>query len=75
MHTGIITSLQAAIGHYGNLTTSAQNNSNLDPRLKPNEIGQQLNLNATEINAVIAFLKTLSGTDVYTNRKWSNPFN
>lgn len=75
MHTGIITSLQAAIGHYGNLTTAAQNNSNLDPRLKPNGIGQQLNLNATEINAVIAFLKTLSGTDVYTNQKWSNPFN
>lgn len=75
MHTGIITSLQAAIGHYGNLTTAAQNNSNLDPRLKPNGIGQQLNLNATEINAMIAFLKTLSGTDVYTNEKWSNPFN
>ena len=75
MHTGIITSLQAAIGHYGNLTTAAQNNSNLDPRLKPNGIGQQLNLNATEINAMIAFLKTLSGTDVYTNQKWSNPFN
>lgn len=75
MHTGVITSLQAAIGHYGNLTTAAQNNSNLDPRLKPNGIGQQLNLNATEINAMIAFLKTLSGTDVYTNEKWSNPFN
>ena len=75
MHTGIITSLQAAIGHYGNLTTAAQNNSNLDPRLKPNGIGQQLNLNATEMDAVIAFLKTLSGTDVYTNQKWSNPFN
>lgn len=75
MHTGVITSLQAAIGHYGNLTTAAQNNSNLDPRLKPNGNGQQLNLNATEINAMIAFLKTLSGTDVYTNEKWSNPFN
>ena len=75
MHTGIITSLQAAIGHYGNLTAAAQNNSNLDPRLKPNGIGQQLNLNATEMDAVIAFLKTLSGTDVYTNQKWSNPFN
>lgn len=75
MHTGVITSLQAAIGHYGNLTTSAQNNSNLDPRLKPNGLGQQLNLNATEVNAVIAFLKTLSGTDVYTNEKWANPFN
>ena len=74
MHTGIITTLQAAIGHYGNMTNNL-NNTNLDPRLKPNGLGQQLNLNATEINAVIAFLKTLSGTDVYTNRKWSNPFN
>lgn len=74
MHTGIITTLQAAIGHYGNLTNSLVN-PNLDPRLKPNGFGQQLNLNATEINATIAFLKTLSGTDVYTNSKWSNPFN
>ena len=74
MHTGVIATLQASIGHYGNLTTAAMNNPNLDPRLKPNGIGQQLNLNATEINAVIAFLKTLSGNDVYTNEKWSDPF-
>ena len=75
MHTGVITTLQAAIGHYGNLTNAALNNTNLDPRLKPNGVGQQLNLTATEVNAVIAFLKTLSGSDVYTNSKWSNPFN
>lgn len=75
MHTGVITSLQASIGHYGNLTTQAINNPNLDPRLKPGGIGQQLNLTANEVNAVIAFLKTLSGTDVYTNPKWSDPFN
>lgn len=75
MHTGVITTLQASIGHYGNLTNQAINNPNLDPRLKPNGIGQQLNLTANEVNAVIAFLKTLSGTDVYTNTKWSDPFN
>lgn len=74
MHTGVITTLQASIGHYGNLTNQAINNPNLDPRLKPNGIGQQLNLTANEVNAVIAFLKTLSGTDVYTNSKWSDPF-
>ncbi|MFY8187298.1 MAG: cytochrome-c peroxidase [Flavobacterium sp.] len=74
MHTGVIATLQASIGHYGNLTAAAMNNPNLDPRLKPNGVGQQLNLNANEVNAVIAFLKTLSGTDVYTNEKWSNPF-
>lgn len=74
MHTAIIKDLQAAIGHYGNLTTAAQNNSNLDNRLKPNGIGQQLHLTAPEINAVIAFLKTLSGTSIYSDKKWSNPF-
>jgi cytochrome c peroxidase len=74
MHTGVITTLQQAIGHYGTINI-APGNTNLDPRLRPNGVGQQLNLTATEVNAVIAFLRTLSGTDVYTNTKWSNPFN
>ena len=74
MHTGVITSLQAAIGHYGDLSNAAANNPNLDPRLKPNGRGQQLNLRSNEVDAVIAFLKTLSGNDVYTNTKWSTPF-
>jgi cytochrome c peroxidase len=72
MHTAVIKDLQAAIGHYGNLTNAANNNPNLDPRLKPNGIGQQLQLNQQEVQSVIAFLKTLSGSDVYTNKKWSN---
>lgn len=74
MHSGVITTLQAAIGHYGNLTAAVSNNTNLAPRLKPNGFGQQLHLTAPEVNAVIAFLKTLSGNDVYVNAKWSNPF-
>jgi cytochrome c peroxidase len=74
MHTGVITSLQQAIGHYGTINIAPGNN-NLDPRLRPGGVGQQLNLTATEVNSVIAFLRTLSGSDVYTNPKWSNPFN
>ncbi|MGX7666459.1 cytochrome-c peroxidase [Flavobacterium pedocola] len=73
MHTGVITSLQAAIGHYGTINL-APGNSNLDPRLRPGGNGQRLNLTANEVNSVIAFLRTLSGTDVYVNPKWSNPF-
>ncbi len=73
MHTGVITSLQAAIGHYGTINI-APGNSNLDPRLMPNGFGQQLHLTATEVNSVIAFLRTLSGTAVYTDERWSNPF-
>lgn len=73
MHTGVITTLQAAIGHYGTITVGA-NNTLLDPRLKPNGFGQKLNLTSAEVNAVIAFLKTLSGTQVYTDARWSDPF-
>lgn len=73
MHTGVITTLQAAIGHYGTINL-APGNTNLDPRLRPNGFGQQLHLTATEVNSVIAFLRTLSGTAVYTDAKWENPF-
>ena len=73
MHTGVINDLQTLIGHYGNIT-AGPNNTKLDPRLTPNGIGQKLNLTAPEVNAIIAFLKTLSGTSVYTDVKWSNPF-
>ncbi len=73
MHTGNFTTLQQVIGHYANINL-APGNTNLDPRLAPNGNGQKLNLTAQETNAIIAFLKTLSGSDVYTNKKWSNPF-
>lgn len=73
MHTGVIKTLQAAIGHYGTINIAAGNN-NLDPRLTPNGTGQKLVLNAQEVNAMIAFLKTLSGNAVYTDERWSDPF-
>ncbi len=73
MHTGGITTLQAVIGHYGTINL-AQGNTRLDPKLRPNGFGQRLNLTATDVNSVIAFIKTLSGTNVYKDPKWSNPF-
>ena len=73
MHTGVITSLQAVIGHYGTINL-APGNTNLDAKLKPNGFGQQLHFTAPEINALMAFLKTLSGSNVYVDSKWGNPF-
>jgi len=73
MHTGNITTLQAAIGHYGTINL-APGNTNLDPKLVINGQGQKLNLTAQDVNSVVAFLKTLSGTNIYTDSKWSNPF-
>lgn len=73
MHTGVIKTLQAAIGHYGQINF-APGNTRLDPRLTPNGIGQNLNLNQQQVDAVIAFLKTLTGSAVYTDERWSDPF-
>ena len=72
MHIGISNNLITAIEHYN--TINIGNNPNLDPRLRPNGIGQQLNLTDEERDAVIAFIRTLAGDNVYTDEKWSNPF-
>jgi cytochrome c peroxidase len=74
MHTGANRSLRAVLNHYNSIALNQNQNPNLDARLAPNRIGQSLNLTETEINAVIAFLQTLSGTNVYIDKKWSNPF-
>lgn len=74
MHTGANQTLRAVINHYNTINLNQNQNPNLDPRLAPNGKGQNLNLTETEINALIAFLQTLSGTNVYVDKKWSNPF-
>lgn len=72
MHSGGIRDLATAVSHYGGFIND---NRNLDPRLKPNGVNvQRLNLQPAEIAAVVAFLKTLAGTNVYTDKKWSTPF-
>lgn len=73
MHTGNLGNLQTAIGHYGTINL-APGNTNLDPRFVINGQGQKLNLTAQDVNSVVAFLKTLSGNNIYTDTKWSNPF-
>lgn len=73
MHTGNLLTLHNAIAHY-NTINIAPGNTNLDPRLMPNGQGQKLNLTPAEINSLVAFLRTLSGTNVYTDVKWGNPF-
>jgi cytochrome c peroxidase len=74
MHSGVLTSLQNVVGHYNNIPAQPGNN-NLDARLNPGGNLQKLNLSGAEINAIVAFIQTLSGKDVYTNEKWGSPFN
>ncbi|WP_299886227.1 cytochrome c peroxidase [uncultured Lacinutrix sp.] len=72
MHTGTSNNLTAVLNHYNSIEING--NTNLDPILRPNGNGQQLNLTQVEIDAVIAFMQTLGGTEVYTDEKWSDPF-
>lgn len=74
MHTGAVTSLRGAINHYNNNINLNPANTNLDPRLTPGGNPQRLALTETELDNMVAFLRTLSGTNVYTDSKWSDPF-
>ncbi|KAB7729040.1 cytochrome-c peroxidase [Rudanella paleaurantiibacter] len=73
MHSGAFVTLPTAIGHY-NIVDVLAGNTNLDPRLRPGGNGQRLNMTPTELSALVAFIRTLSGRNVYTDVKWSNPF-
>ncbi|SDS21534.1 cytochrome c peroxidase [Formosa sp. Hel1_31_208] len=72
MHIGVSTNLNTVLSHYNSIILAG--NNNLDPRLSPNGIGQQLNLTQVERDAIIAFIATLAGNEIYTNDKWSSPF-
>ena len=73
MHTAASTTIRQVLNHYNTIAANPRN-TNLDARLKPNNIGQNLQMTPDEINSMVAFLRTLSGKDVYTNKKWGNPF-
>lgn len=71
MHNGAFRSIDEVLDHYNNITAT---NPQLDRRLQPSGIGQRLNMSDAERRAVVAFLKTLSGSAVYTDERWANPF-
>lgn len=74
MHNGNFTTMLQVVNHY-NVIPNNPENTNLDPRLLgPGGQPQNLNLSEAEKNAIVAFLQTLTGNDVYTNEKWSDPF-
>ena len=72
MHDGSKATLLDVINHYNNVPENALN-TNLDFRI--GMMQNFINLSANDKDALVAFLKTLSGNDVYVNEKWSDPFN
>jgi len=75
MHDGSLATLLDVINHYDEIPNDPAN-TNLDNRLRggPGPGNQDLNLTQAQKDALVAFLETLSGTNVYTAEQWSNPF-
>jgi len=75
MHDGSFTSLMDVIELYNDIPVETEN-TNLDNRLSggPGNPGQSLNLNQVEKDALVAFLETLTGVEVYSAEQWSDPF-
>lgn len=79
MHDGSLPNLLAVINHYDDIDIVPGNN-NLDNRLRGGGPGggggngQNLNLSQDEKDALVAFLMTLSGENVYVDERWSDPF-
>ncbi|MES2269235.1 MAG: cytochrome c peroxidase [Bacteroidota bacterium] len=73
MHNGSFNNLLGVINHYNQIPVDPRN-TNLDNRLNRGGQGQTLRLSQAQKDAIIAFLGTLSGKDVYTNKKWASPF-
>jgi len=74
MHDGSFTTIRQMIDHYDNPPF----NNNLDGRLRRGGDdgiqSQNLNLSETEKDNLEAFLLTLTGSNIYTDEKWSDPF-
>lgn len=74
MHNGAFPSLRSVIDHYDSIPNDDQN-YNLDSHLRRSDLStQRLHLTETEKLALIAFLKTLGGSNVYQDPKYANPF-
>lgn len=71
MHDGSLRTINDVIDHYNSIPAV---NRGLDRRLSSGGNPQRLNMTAAERAALVAFLKTLGGTAVYTDERWSNPF-
>lgn len=72
MHDGRFTTLEEVVEHYN---SGIQNHPTLSPALLDVN-GNAVRLNFTEVQkaALVAFLKTLTDSNVATEPKWSNPF-
>jgi cytochrome c peroxidase len=73
MHTGNFKQFTTVIEHYNEVIPDV-NNTTVDTRLKRGQGTVKLELSTNEREALEAFVKTLTGANLYVDQKWSSPF-
>lgn len=72
MHDGRFATLEQVVEHY---SSGVRNHPNLSPQLRlPNGAVRLANLSAADKAALVAFMKTLTDTQVTTDPKFADPF-
>lgn len=71
MHDGRFSSLEEVMNHY---SEGMANHPNLDFRLRQNGEPKAMNITAFEKQAIIAFLQTLTDTEMIHDQRFSDPF-
>jgi cytochrome c peroxidase len=77
MHDGSFATLGAVLDHYNTIpsaVTQAGIRPTVDPLLIPGGNPQRLQLTTQERTDILNFLGTLTGTAIYSDARWSNPF-
>lgn len=71
MHDGRFSSLAQVVEHYN---SGIQDGPALDNRLQRNGVPQRLNLSAADKAALVAFMQTLTDTELLQAERFGNPF-
>lgn len=72
MHNGRFATLKEVVQHYN---TGIKDHPNLAPALSnPDGTPVRFNLTETQVDAIVAFLQTISDSSIESDERWSNPF-
>lgn len=73
MHNGFSSNIMTVLNHYDSIIVDPSD-TGISLILSRGGNGQRLRMTPQEKNQVVAFLKTITGNNIYLDPKWSNPF-
>lgn len=75
MHDGSLKNIEEVMEHYSFIPKNIENTNQNSFLGGDDDFAHFVPMSDEQVAAMEAFLKTLTGSDVYSNPKWSDPFN